>query len=145
MSIQTALASHLKNEPVVAEKVGAHVYIGVAPTNATLPRLTIHRIGDAHVHHMTAASGMADVTIQVDCWADDPIEADEVAETVRESLDGLHHMNIGLAPNTIYVRGARLDGTVDDFESPSDGATPRLFVVHQTWSIWHTESIPTFV
>lgn len=145
MSIKTALASHLKNEPIVAEKVGADVYLQVARTNALLPYITIHRISENHVRHMTAVSGLVQATFQIDCWADNPIGAEALADVVRRSLDHLNHQDIGIAPNTATVRGAFLEGSLDDFEGVTHGTTPRIFVVHQTWTIWHTESVPTFV
>lgn len=144
MSIKTALASHLKNEPTVQEKVGADVYIQEVSSQATLPWIVIHGISGNHVHHMTAGSGLAVVTLQVDCWDTGAILAEELAEVMRECLDTLNHRNIGLAPNTIYVRGAELDGQVDGLETPTHGTSPAKSVVHQTWRIWHTESVPTF-
>ena len=144
MSIKTALASHLKNEPTVQEKVGEDVYIQEVSTEATLPWIVIHGIGSNHVHHMTGASGVAMATLQVDCWDSDAILADELGEVVREALDTLMSTSIGLAPNAIQVHSATLVGQVDGLETPTHGTAPAKSVVHQTWTLWHTESVPTF-
>lgn len=144
MSIAAALASHLKEDTDIAATVGARVYRNTARQDAPLPYIVIRQINADHVHHLTAASGIVRATFQVDAYAVVGSEADALAELIRLSLDVKHHSTMGLEPNVEPLTAASLQSAIGDFIPPRDASDVGVDIVHQTWEIWHTETVPTF-
>lgn len=142
MSIHQALKSHLLNDSDVALIVEDRVFRTIAPRGAALPRITFQRIDDTRERHMTAVSGHLSTDFDLKCWAATENEAIELADAVRRSLDHKHHTTIGLAPFGETISAAFLEDSFDDYEAPSDASDDGIHVVVQSWTIWHTETIP---
>ena len=115
MSFETDIVARLRAAPGVTSIVGSRIYAGLAPQDAPLPRLTYFAIGGGdEVVDLLGASGLAEVRLQVDAWADRYSTIRALADAVRESL----HM----ASRFGVVQLARLIGPAQiSIEPPADG------------------------
>ena len=143
MSAIQALVSHFKANAAVRQRVGVRVYRQLAARKAALPYVVIERAGTTHERHQTAVAGLAESAFEVTCWATSADEAEDLADDLRKSLDMREHVDIGSQPNVITIRSAVLDN--DSETLISDDAVGRpIFGVVMAWSLWHTETVPTF-
>lgn len=140
MSIKDDLYTYLINDSGIAAAVSDRVYPLTAPTSAALPYITLQRISCPHVHHMGAASGLCDSRFQIDCWAENSVDAETASEAVREALDGYQHSTM---ENT-DVRAVFLEDESDTYEPPDDASEVGVFRNRMDFIIWYAESIPTF-
>jgi hypothetical protein len=146
MSVKAALAMHLKNDygVVVKNSVGVHVYRGLAPPNAPLPRIVLLALGGDPARHMTAVSGLVQMDFQIQCWADNEVDADNLADAVRLALDHFRG-TLGLAPHTVDARAVFLGRPIDNVIAATDGSGRGRFAAFIPATIWYKETIPTFV
>lgn len=143
-SIKQTLASYLRADFDISQRVGGRVYLTVAPQRASLPYVVIQQISADHIRHMTAASGLVDASFQINAVAKSPLEADNLANEIRERLDHLLNTVVGSPPYDSRIHFAALAGHIDDFVSPTDASGVGVFVVRMDWTVWHTETVPTF-
>jgi hypothetical protein len=135
MKIEAPLAAHLKADPKIP--IGNRVYRGIAPPQAVLPRIVFVRIGGEPSRHQTGASGLVDARIQLDCWADDPQEASEIAETVETSLDHLTDQTFGTSGELIFIHSIVVEDTFEDQESLSDSSGKAIYRTGMMLRIWY--------
>ena len=135
MKIESALAAHLKADPLIP--VGERVYRDVAPTGALLPRIVFHRIAGIPSRHQTGASGLVDAFVQVDCWADDPEEASVLGETVETSLDHLTDQVFGARGNLITIQSIVLEDSFGDHEPLQDSSGQALYRTSMSFRVWY--------
>jgi hypothetical protein len=89
MSLSIAVATLLRTDPGVAALVGARIYPGQIPQNASYPCITYALIDDPSVNSHQGSSGLAEARFQFDCWAKtDDLEAEAVSRAVRLALVG---------------------------------------------------------
>lgn len=145
MSLKTALVYHLKNNETVSGYVGARVFPLVAPESTARPYLVFNRISVTRHPEMEAASGLVTSRVQIDCWDDDPLTAQNVAEAVRGALDGYKNTTMGAGDHTCAIHRIMLDGQHDDFSPPREGEEDfGAYGEQLDCLIIHTESVPTF-
>lgn len=82
MSYEEALVALL--EPAVEQRV----YRIRLPEDAALPAIVYQRIGTPHEYDHSGDIGIVKTRVQVDCWADDPDVADDLATTGPLALSG---------------------------------------------------------
>jgi len=144
VNIKAAICSYLRNEGAITVLVGTKVYQSHAPRNAALPYIIVDRISANRPRHMLAGSPNVNPSVQISCYADDPGEADTIADAVRLKMHGLLDWKIGHDANRILIKSATLESEIDLYDYPADGSNVGADSVRQTWSIWHTETVPTF-
>lgn len=139
MSIKQSVLAYLLTKTGVTSLVVDRIYTGLRPQGEALPAITIHKISAGPEHDLDGAAGNANPRIQIDCWAGTDLEADALAEAVRNAMDGFtgtmgsHHIDVAL-----------LDDGSDDQAVPIDGSDVSTYRVTQDYLIRHTESQPTF-
>lgn len=73
----------------VTSLVGTRIYPVVAPNGADLPFCVFTKVSDVPVVGLdTASEGVRFARIQVSCFGDRYSEAKDVAEAIRQALDG---------------------------------------------------------
>lgn len=117
----------------------SRVYVGVAPTSATMPYQVYSRISSAHEHHLRAASGVAFQTVQVDTYDDDHVTAHAQAELIRAGFDGFR----GVMGNS-SVRMCHLDSERDELIPPTDASQVGRHRISMDFNLALFESVPTF-
>ena len=143
MSAIGSVVSHLVHDVKVGGRVGRKVYRSVAARKAELPYIVVQKIGARRVRHMTAAAGLVAMSLQVACWADTVTGADELADFVRRSLDHRNHEDVGQQPDVVALKAAFLESEIEDVVPAAVGGGS-IFGTIMTWTIWHTETVPTF-
>lgn len=142
MSVRKAIHQRLRDASAISALVSTRLYQDWAPASATLPYLVISIPSQGHVHHLKGASGLSMPRLQVDCYADDPIDVETLAEAVRNNLDGVHG-TVGVT-DTVNVRKCYLvSQTTDDFSPPDASDSPREFRRIMEFEMGVVESIPT--
>lgn len=120
MSIETGLRSHLINDATVAGLVAtsdsppAHrVHPLRLPQGFALPAVSYQRVSADRRHTITdGPTGWAWTRFQVDCWANTYTSVRDLAEAVRQALDG-YKGDIG---GENHVGGIYIEGERDLFE-----------------------------
>ena len=143
MSAVGSVVSHLLGDTKVRGRVGQKVYRAVAARKAELPYIVVQKIGARRVRHMAAVAGLVAMSLQVACWADAVSGSDELADFVRRSLDHRNHEDIGSQPNVVALKAAFLESEIEDVVPAAVGGGS-IFGTIMTWTIWHTETVPTF-
>jgi len=88
MSVEKALCTKLNDTPAVTDIIGINIYPNVLEPAAELPALVYQQISGARDHVMAGPSGLASPRFQLTCWAETYAKADELADAVRQTLDG---------------------------------------------------------
>lgn len=135
MSLQTALFERLRDDSGVGAEVGNRITHSVLKESETLPAITYQRIGGSPGHHMGGSTGLFDVNIQISCYADTPLAANDAAEAVLSSLDKFSG-TMGTT-NTAAVRDSILESSVDTVEPSASNKHKHIYGVNQSWTFWH--------
>lgn len=110
--------------------VANRVYPMKLPQNPTLPAITYQKISGLRVQSHDGPSGLAYPRFQVSCWGESYSDAKQVAEEVRQDLDGYQ----GLM-GVVQVGAALLQNEID-FYIPETG----YYHVPVDFIIWHDET-----
>jgi hypothetical protein len=135
--IRTDLRQYLATN--LTSIVGLHIYPVVLPQTAGLPAITYARITGGHDHNLKQATGAAIPTFELDCWGATYDQADQLAEAVRQKMQGFSG-----AMGSTLVTSVLLDDEVDAFEPNDDGSDTGLYRITLKYRIQYRESIPTF-
>jgi len=137
MAFKDDLYSKLTATTGITDIVETRIYYGIAPTNADVPYLTYMRISDDQIHHTGAASAFTRCQYQFSCWAFKELTSDNIANAVRNALDGFN--------GTLGSTRTRIQMTdqVDLYDSPDDGSQAGLWHIAVTFDIWHQRAVPT--
>lgn len=139
MSMKSSLITYLNTETNVTNLVGGRIRNVYAEQNDALPYIVVHNIDAIHEHHMASASGFIQGRFQFDCYGESPISAMNVAEQLRQSLDGFRG-----TMGDVFVSSCLLDAERDDITQPIEGAHTGIYSVQQDYMIGWSVSVPTF-
>ncbi|WP_254509887.1 tail completion protein gp17 [Anatilimnocola floriformis] len=135
--IRSSLRQYLATN--LANLVGSRIFPLVLPQSAARPAITYARTTGGHDHNLKQATGSAIPVFELDCWADSYEAADQLAEAVRQKMQGFSG-----TMGSVSVRAVILDDEVDAFEVPSDGSDNGIYRISLKYRIRYDESIPTF-
>lgn len=139
MSIETAFYSYLSNRAAITALVGTRIYPLLAPDTPTYPHITYTVFGEGHDHDMDGATGLTDLTMQVDVWAKTITSRRNVAEALRNALDGFTG-NMGT--ENLNIRNCTLEDRSHFFDKDDEGGGT-FYRTSMDFSIWHVETVPT--
>jgi hypothetical protein len=88
----TILRTYLLTQDDLTALVGQRIYCPRAPENATLPNITFFTRGGRSTPYIP---DLPSPSVQIDCWADDPIEARELYRTLYDALQGIQNVTVG--------------------------------------------------
>ena len=140
--IKAALAAHLRADPDVQALVAARVWHNRASSTQVKPYMTIQRVADQHVHHMSGASLLARTIFDINCWDVDGEALETLADTVRKTLDTFSG-TLGSGTSTIEVQDLKLTSQSDESVLPVDGGQVGIYRVRQSYDVWAAETAPT--
>lgn len=119
MSIEAALPKHWKATAALAALVGDRIFPTAAPqNNAPLPYITWQRTGSTPVYHFTGRSNLIDYAVQLDVFARDSVEAQQIDAAVVAACDAKYQ---GALADGIDIRRMSIMNSLDNPESPDDG------------------------
>lgn len=146
--MESALVQELTDNAAVSALVGtgasARIYPQIAAQGAAKPYLVYQLISGEHGHHLRAASGLVQSRVQIDSYGSTYSGAKTLADKVRLALDGQLAGTLGSGSYTASIRSITLENEQDGFDNPRDGGALGIHRVIQDYSIWHTETVPTF-
>jgi hypothetical protein len=140
MSLATELHDYLKRRKDLAALVTGNIFVASVPQGVNLPTVVLTQISLNSDHHMTAASGLYEAGYQIDGYANHVSLADEIAEQVRLSVDGLRTEEF----DTVTLDAVQMDGDrmeVLDTRIGEDEQTHRRSI---DITIWYRDVVPTF-
>jgi hypothetical protein len=107
--------------------------------NETFPALVIEEFSSDHSHTISASSGIVTSDINISCYSESRLEAENVAEKVRAALQGY----TGSAGSET-IQSSILRNRASAYMVPADGSDGGLYVTALLFEIVLTEAIPTF-
>lgn len=133
---EAVLADTLTASPGVARLLGFRVYPLLAPETAPLPFCTWRRVSIQRESALTGPTGVATVTMALECYAATYEAVRELADAARAALDGCP-----VRRNTaVGIRNVTLLGESDGIVTLAGGEAPHVYSVTQTYSIlWGPE------
>lgn len=98
--------------PTLAEN---RVYALRLPKNTTFPALSFQRISSEPVNSLDGSSGLDQVRLQVDCWAETYDQAKRLAAEVRDALEAGSFKALLATERDDFEEEARLYRVSSDF------------------------------
>ncbi len=138
-SLHRALYAYLSLYAPLTALVGMRLYPSIAPASAAFPYVTVQRLAVESLYHFGGASATHDTLVQVDCWALSAAEAQQVAQVLRQSLDGFTGVW-----DSLEVDGVFVENELDDAEPADDGSPRNFYRTILTLACWHERPVPTF-
>jgi len=123
--INIILRTYLLTQDDLTDLVGQRIYCPRAPENADLPNITFFTRGGRSTPYIP---DMPSPSVQIDCWADDSIEAREVYRALYDALQGIQNVTVG--SNTILSAIEEVQG-----QDLVDTDIPGRFRVLSFWEI----------
>ena len=121
----TILRTYLLTQTDLADLVSTRIYCPRAPENAELPNITFFTRGGRSTPYIP---DLLSPSVQIDCWADDSIEAREVYRALYDALQGIQ--NVAVGSNTILSVIEEVQG-----QDLIDTDIPGRFRVLSFWEI----------
>ena len=138
MGLSEAVYAHLAGLSALTTLVSTRIYPeGEIPNVVEFPYVTFRRTGRAHERHLTGGSGLAQATLEIDCWALSDEDADDVHEAIRAGMDNYR----GTMGSVLVVRNCVLENDDAEVEPPLDASQVAIHRVSMTFTIWHAESV----
>jgi hypothetical protein len=136
--IRPALRAYLLADASVSDAVGGdRIYPVRLPQNQRSPSIVYNRISAVGDHHMEGPSGLAQTRIQIDAWATTQDAAVELADLVKERLDGASgEILFGSASpsESLTLQGAFFDSEREDYDDAAE-----LYRVSRDFIVWYAE------
>lgn len=133
-SADAAIRTVLLLKPHVALLVGTKVYPIMAPSSTALPFITYRRSGIQRQQTLQNPAGVPRVSFEVQTYAATYEEARQVADAVRQTLDGY----AGTIDNTV-IHQCSLESEVDDFVALAGADLPPAYQITLTYDVWWQE------
>lgn len=141
MSLLTDLVAHLSADPSIVA-ITSQIRIARSHEGDASSRIVVNQISGDHRHHMLGATGKSIARVQFDCYGTTPVNAEILAEAVRQSLDGFR----GEINGGVFVSMCHLDDERTQYSPPLEGDNEHGGVdsVQLDYLIGWTVSVPNF-
>ena len=121
----SVIRAHLAADTGIIALVGTSIYCPRLPEGASPPAIGLFTRGGTSTPYIP---GMPNPSVQIDCWADDPIEARQIYRAVYDALQGIQ--NVAVGSNYILSAIEEVQG-----QDMVDNDIPNYFRVLSFWSI----------
>jgi hypothetical protein len=129
----TDLVTFLEDAPAISAIVGSRIYPEALPQKPTYPALTYQLVSAVRVEDLSGPAGKCRRRISINCWAATEIAAYQLADAVRQSLNGFH----GWMADT-RIQSTRLD---NEWSFPeSEAGVTGIYRVTQDYIIGYLEA-----
>jgi len=105
-------------DAVLADLAGGRVFPDVAPLGTTRPYITYQAVGGAPTNYLSGdRPDKQHVRMQVNCWAEERLEASELGALVEDALRAATHLQVEVLAGRVanYDEETKLRGTMQDF------------------------------
>lgn len=135
--IRLGLREFLSDDAAVSALVDDRIYPMVLKQGEKQASIVFTKISGQGDHHMSGPSRLAQPLYQIDAWAGDPDVATDLANAIKERLDGYRGaMPYGTTSpqEEVEVLGVFFTDEREDFESEIG-----MYRVSRDYFIWHRE------
>lgn len=136
--ISVSVRAKLVSDSSVTTLVGTRIYPSILPQNPTLPAIRYETGIQRPAHKLSGGAGFATSTVSIDIFAVSHIEAYNVQQAIRESLQGWS----GTANSTEMV-SVNVVNIREDYLQPTDASDVGKYRVNMDVEIIHEQSIPS--
>lgn len=137
--IAQAIRTYLLTKTTVTNEVGSRIRPDALIENETMPALVIQETASDHEEQLSGAGGISQSSVTIACYSNTRMEADSVAEIVRQVLHGY----TGAAGNET-IQSSQLEDRANGYMTPVDGGDVGLYFNNLDFRITFTETIPIF-
>ena len=144
--IEYALVAWLNSKTYLTALVGARIEPAPLPDPPTLPAVAYQRIGTVRAEDVQGFTGLESVRMRFTSWGALPEDAGDVAEALRNALDGLVGKTLTWSGGSFYVQSAFLEGDRDvgmPAAASPELAGQRMYGVAADLKIAYSQTIPT--
>jgi len=141
--IEYALVAWLNGKSYVTALVGSRIQPPPLPDPPALPAIAYQRISTVRAGDMKGFAGIETVRIQFTSWGALPEDAADVAEALRNALDGLVWQLLTSSTGSFYVQSAFLGGDRDLGAPSPELAQQRMYGVQADLLIAYSQTQPT--
>jgi Protein of unknown function (DUF3168) len=133
--IRPALRTYLLADPTISGLVGGvRIHNVRLPQNQVEPSIVYVKVSETGDYHMAGDSGLGQVRMQIDSWAQNGAAATELANAVYDRLSGAKTL-IDYDSETLVMKGAFLENGRDDYDEVS-----QLYRSSRDFIIWYGAS-----
>jgi len=135
--VRVGLRAYLLDDAAIAAIVGTRIYPIVLPQGQVQTSIVYTRVSGIGDNHMEGPSGLSRPRFQVDCWSQSIDTASQLANLVKERIDGFRgtwFWGEDSPAEAIVVQGVFFQNEREDF----DDAT-RLYRVSRDYFVWQAE------
>lgn len=132
--MKQALTNYLLDAEDLEALIADRITWGVRPQGSALPSIAMHQISGSPEYDDDGEAGLSSARIQIDCWGDTYIAADNVARQVMVRLSG---NGAAFVQDDIEFQAAFNEDHQDDFERGAGDED--LYRVRLDFMIWHKE------
>lgn len=94
MNVEQALFEALTTGSPLPTDAGDRVYAVLMPQDVVLPAVSFQRISNNPIVSLDGASGLDQVRIQVDCWAETYAAVKTLSAQVRSVMEGINALPV---------------------------------------------------
>ena len=132
MTIESVIFERLLDDIEVSALVGDRIYPLERQQGSDLPAITYGRGGGERLEALDGKTGLAQMSLQIECYGLDYTPAKDLAEAVRRSLERWHDETTDPPVLDVF-----LEGDIDALHE--DQIPDHLFSVVQDWVIDYRE------
>jgi Protein of unknown function (DUF3168) len=135
--IRVGLRAYLLDDAAIAAIVGTRVYPIVLPQGQVQTSIVYTRISGFGDNHMLGPSGLSRPRIQIDCWSQSIDTAAQLANLVKERIDGFLGTWLwgeDSPEEAIVVQGVFYENEREDYDDVS-----KLYRVSRDFFVWVSE------
>lgn len=135
MSFKTDLYSYITSLSIVSNNCGTRVYPNFAPSSAVKPYIVFETVNHDSIHHLDDVSALNNKLMSFDVYSDTALEADSIAEGLRQALDGYK----GLMNGNTNIRNTLLKNYSDTEELINNGTEKPIYYITLGFRFWFLE------
>jgi hypothetical protein len=129
VSLKKGLLDLLKADEDTAAAVSTRVRWGRVPEGTDYPHIRVSQIASGYITTLQGVNATQMKRVQVDCWGNNPREADELAQVVHNLLDSFK----GMLSEGTYVSSCLPNEDVDLYDE--DGKYAGIAVDFNVWFV----------
>lgn len=130
--LRPALRTFLLADPAVSALVGGtRVHPTRLPQDQVEPSIVFSRVSEVGDYHMAGDSGLREVRVQVDAWAQTGDQAVELANAAADRLSGARE-SVAVDSDFVDLRGVFIRAGRDDYDSLA-----KMHRVSRDFIVWY--------
>jgi hypothetical protein len=133
MALKKGLKDLLLANTTIAGMVGTRVRVGRKPKDTDYPTIVITVVASEHVKTLNGVNATSLRRAQIDCWGNNPKEADDLATACHALLDGY---------KGVLSEGTAVQSSLPNSDVDLDDEDGKVSGVAVDFTIWYTPPLP---